>query len=490
MRASFDEQDLPLLSSDADAGSTDSDMPSAAEIVRAFASMEEATPVGAGLPVEINAMSTLEVIEEVPDERGFIPQDFAIMKLLGRLGMQDAATSQPASGSSTPGRNTPALDAPSILVYAARYISGLPYQGPVTVQLREYLPSARGVAKNELLVQKRLCGALPQEKWQEPVTVQLREYLPSARSIAKNELLVQKRLCGALPQEKWQAAAKEPDSSCPAVRLLGYLEAPPSDEAFELCDNPADTLWLVYKFEGLRPLALALQQMELPEEPTGLSSMFMKKEQAVALALRSRRTLLQRIAQGLLQALSYCHSRGVAHCGLGPGCVVVNTVKDKEADRLLVKLDNFGLARLYDHPLEDLSDGDDSSSSSSSSSGAPRQNIEDTDGLLQRQQDLQAAGLLLAEVFMVGAAAAGSEVLEVPALKRLLFDVFHEDIGLFKEYCLQDEDNFGGFVEFMDERDGSGWELLGQLLKGSQPAGQLLRTARFFLPAISDVAVE
>jgi hypothetical protein len=50
---------------------------------------------------------------------------------------------------------------------------------------------------------------------------------------------------------------------------------------------------------------------------------------------------------------------------------------------------------------------------------------------------LQAAGLLLAEVFMVGAAAAGAEVLDVPALKRLLFDVFHEDIALFKEYCLQ-----------------------------------------------------
>jgi serine/threonine protein kinase len=82
------------------------------------------------------------------------------------------------------------------------------------------------------------------------------------------------------------------------------------------------------------------------------------REQAVALALRSRRTLLQRIAQGLLQALSYCHSRGVAHCGLGPGCVVVNTWKDKEADRLLVKLDNFGLARLYDHPLEEVAEGE------------------------------------------------------------------------------------------------------------------------------------
>lgn len=31
-------------------------------------------------------------------------------------------------------------------------------------------------------------------------------------------------------------------------------------------------------------------------------------------------------------------------------CVVVNTLENKEADRLLVKLDNFGLARLYDHP--------------------------------------------------------------------------------------------------------------------------------------------
>jgi hypothetical protein len=32
--------------------------------------------------------------------------------------------------------------------------------------------------------------------------------------------------------------------------------------------------------------------------------------------------------------------------------------------------------------------------------------------------------------------------------------------------------------------------LVGQLMAGTTPAGQLLRTARFFLPAISDVAVE
>lgn len=49
----------------------------------------------------------------------------------------------------------------------------------------------------------------------------------------------------------------------------------------------------------------------------------------------------------------------------------------------------------------------------------------------------QAAALLLCEVFLVGAATAGAEVMDIASLKRLLFDVFHEDVGLFKEYCVQ-----------------------------------------------------
>lgn len=49
----------------------------------------------------------------------------------------------------------------------------------------------------------------------------------------------------------------------------------------------------------------------------------------------------------------------------------------------------------------------------------------------------QAAALLLAEVWLVGSAAAGASVMDIGSLKRLLFDVFHEDVGLFKEYCLQ-----------------------------------------------------
>lgn len=49
--------------------------------------------------------------------------------------------------------------------------------------------------------------------------------------------------------------------------------------------------------------------------------------------------------------------------------------------------------------------------------------------------------------------------------------------------CAQDEDNYCGFVEFMDAEGGAGWELLEALMKGGTAAGELLRTARFFTPA-------
>lgn len=82
------------------------------------------------------------------------------------------------------------------------------------------------------------------------------------------------------------------------------------------------------------------------------------REDAVAAALQARYNLLQAVARGLLEALSFCHQKGVAHCGLGCGSVVINTWSDKDIDRLLVKLDNFGLARVYEHPLEQLLPGE------------------------------------------------------------------------------------------------------------------------------------
>jgi hypothetical protein len=45
---------------------------------------------------------------------------------------------------------------------------------------------------------------------------------------------------------------------------------------------------------------------------------------------------------------------------------------------------------------------------------------------------------------------------------------------------LQDEDNYSGFVEFMDAEGAAGWQLLEALMAGQTAAGELLRTARLF----------
>lgn len=53
------------------------------------------------------------------------------------------------------------------------------------------------------------------------------------------------------------------------------------------------------------------------------------------------------ICRGLLQALAFCHGRGVAHGSLGPGSVLLSTFEDRRARELVLKLDNFGFARLH-----------------------------------------------------------------------------------------------------------------------------------------------
>lgn len=54
----------------------------------------------------------------------------------------------------------------------------------------------------------------------------------------------------------------------------------------------------------------------------------------------------------LPQTITNANNNPVHSAPASTGCVVVNTWADKNVDRLLVKLDNFGLARVYQHPLE------------------------------------------------------------------------------------------------------------------------------------------
>jgi hypothetical protein len=72
----------------------------------------------------------------------------------------------------------------------------------------------------------------------------------------------------------------------------------------------------------------------------------------------------------------------------------------------------------------------------------------DSDAADRRRADLQAAGLLLAEAFAAGCAGGGAAAAALgggAGLRRLLFEVFHDDPEGFRGYCEADVRFHGGW---------------------------------------------
>ncbi|KAI8463726.1 MAG: hypothetical protein J3K34DRAFT_526774 [Monoraphidium minutum] len=376
-----------------------------------------------------------------PSDGSFIPADFQVFKTLGQLAVSAGGEEGAAAAAAAGG--APLAEQP-VFVYIARYTSGMPFEGPATVLLKEYQAASA--------------------------------------SVAANEALVMQRLLGPLPERKWQVAVADANPHPPVVQLLGWLQAPCSDAAYEITGDNREATWLVYRFEGLKPLSIIAPRLEPPRPPPGLSALlYGGRAGAARAASAARRASLRALARRLLGALSFCHARGVAHCCLGAGSVQISNLEDRDPDRVIVKLDNWGLARLYPGPLQEPDEAGSGGGGGSSAAPPPPSALldDDSDAGEQRRADLQAAGLLLLEAFAAGTAggAAAAALVGGAGLRRLLFEVFHDDIAEFRSYCEADE-GLQPFVEFAD--DTGAWGLLGDLLRGEASAGELLRTSPFF----------
>lgn len=378
-------------------------------------------------------------------EGGFQGADFALVQQLGRLSVG-------SSGSTGGGV--------AAIAYAARFEPGVPYQQPAPVLLKEYLQ--RPLALNELLAVARL-----QEVEEEELEVAEEE---AEQQQTRQRPRRQRLPRPALPptSSKWRAATALPrPGEPPIVPLLGYFESPPSAAAREAMGLPQDdgsggddedqpsappTFWLVYRWEGLRPMSWFLDSAEplplpamrvaerrlagLPAAGGGgsegggggnflsraLSALRRAGPSRAEAALDQRARFLRAAAAGALAALAHCHGRGVAHGSLGAGCVMLSSAADDAAalaaaadagaggagggqrrssssstspPPLRVKLDNFGLAT-----VGATRGGGDGVGVGASSSSTPSLSE-------ARTGDLQALGATLAEAFFVGMSCYG-----------------------------------------------------------------------------------
>jgi len=353
---------------------------------------------------------------------GFYASEFELLQELGQISIQqiDAAPDDALFPTAAVERSSRT----AVIAYTASYFSGMPFQDPVVCLLKEYLPGAKAVACNELVITKHLCG------------------MPGLT-------------------DKWNAASAPLSQSPPVVELLGYFLAGPSERA-ALADpsvqsmDVADTIWVVQKWEGMAPLALYPQQQQT--SGLGLGRLF----GGASAALKQRYRMLRSIARGTLRAVAYCHERNVVHGSIGSGSFLLSTFDDSDSIRLVVKLDNFGFARLISMPPSSLFP-----------EPVP---AEDTPLALGRRTDQRQLAVVLLECILSALAATGpSENTSAEAVLRVLGDVMSWDVDQFREFCAGDPD-WEQAVELLSADEGAGWQLIKDLVNGSKWAEELARS--------------
>lgn len=355
-------------------------------------------------------------------EGGFCADEFELIQQLGYLTIQ---AFQPRGSILENSQVT--KEKKAVIAFVARYYSGRPYEFPVTTLLKEYLPVAEEAARNELMIMIKLCG-LPEPKW-----------------------------------ENLQNFQNHP----PIVRLLGYFLAAPSESATKSTLDPEDiavtdtkgrSVWLVYRWEKLKPLSGFWEFDQAGSQPTWPWQK--PKETVVDL----RKNMLRSIFSGILGALDYCHSRNVVHGSLGSGSVFLSTYDARDSKDLTVKLDNFGFARFVN--------GSQNNESGLSFLGVDNESF-------SVNQDLKAAGLLMFEMTILSLMdKANLQNISPESIERLVMDVFRDDFAGLREYC-ENESDWSEAVSLLDSREGSGWTLLQNLLEGRTTAAESAKSPFF-----------
>lgn len=333
----------------------------------------------------------------------------------------------------------------------------------------------------------------------------LQEYLPAAKAVACNELLITARLT-PLPSDKWTAATKDLSSDPPVVALLGYFQAGSSEAALASAEAPSpeveQALWLVYKWERLLPLTAYPSYRQNTPSFSGLLWLVAQPPDPRAL----RWAMLRRVTQGMLRALAFCHERGVVHGGVGSGSFLLSTFEDHLSSELVVKLTDFGFARMVTGARQTFSsraggcETHDALSLTQCSAriitDAPLVSDDDSLALGQRE-DMQALAVVVVETVCAALATGGASAnpMSADAARRLLYEVFGDSVDgfrcgvrcmgdvytfvRFREYCLE-EQQLVEAVYFLDAREGAGWSLLRAMVSGT-PAAQLVDHA-FVVP--------
>eukprot|EP00850_Spirogloea_muscicola_P017335 SM000148S01012 [mRNA] locus=s148:87037:91633:+ [translate_table: standard] len=419
------------------------------------------------------------------------PEDLEILQPLGQLALQEVsplagpffspeptadAADEANDGSPDGGVSWPAL----VNVYAARFIKRVTGVRPGDrVLLKEYTAGAAQLARNEAAVYERLqsttvwCGAgegsdagtdLPilvlRGKF-ETLDTGLGDLPADKLEAGEDGLLTSEgNRGGPAGSSGREAAFDAEDMSRTFERELQRraelrLKGNAADAALPPRRRATISTWLVFQWEGIHPAA----DFAAVEQTPGLFGFLSQRR-----ALDRRKKFLKAVMVGALEALAFCHVRGVVHGAVSTGCLLLSSFNEEDYGRVRVKMANFGLGADLSMGVEGL---EPEVREACREMGA--ETPLDVAAML-RQIDRHYLGFALAELVFDSLSTEGpSERTSQCAIQRLWESVFSCDMGAVREYC-SEEWAWTNAVAFLDEGGCAGWELLGALL-GSGEGG-------------------
>lgn len=347
----------------------------------------------------------------------FDPVEFELLQELGKISIQ-----QQVGGSNflAPSEK---VSRTAIVAFLAQYFSGMPFEDPVVVFLKEYLPGSQMIACTEIIALNHLCQGIP------------------------------------AIDRRWKVASAFPSKQdIPIVPLLGYFVAGPSgrgaDETTPI--EQSNTVWVVQKWDGSVPLSMYAQIQQT--SGYGLGRLFGAEQAAV----NNRKNMIRCIIKGMLEAVSYCHDHAVAHGSLGSGTFLLSTCNDRDWKNLIVKLDSFGFASFGNAP-------------SLNTYGVPRNEMFSSYAAAIRADRRQLAVIILECVLGSFEQGGPSDLSLASSIERILIDVYSWDLDSYRKY-IEEENQWILAMEFLDD---SLWDVLSFLIDGSMDINSILQHSFF-----------
>lgn len=288
--------------------------------------------------------------------------------------------------------------------------------------------------------------------------VLLKEFLPEGMELGINEAEAYAKLYDTKGGERI-----DPDV-VPVATLIGNFVADDSFSSRSFADQWARRFpmspkapapgspWLVYRWEG-NLTAAQFPTSPRNDSPGGrLFDRLFPRD-----ADRRRESFLVVLILKSLQALQYLHSAGIVHRSLSSNSLLLNTVEERLASSLEVKIRDFGFAKSLSEIVtmsDELSKANKAGATSPSDISA-----------YFLSGDIYDMGYSFCELIFSSLTVVDGPVPDASQdrFKALFEDTFELSTDAFREYC-QAEPAWEPAVRFLDSCEGAGWDLLRVML--------------------------